>query len=61
LGINVSNSLRSVVAIGEPTIANYKNDEYLYFVYGVVREELDNGNQKPLPDINMQAGFIRKK
>lgn len=61
LGINVSNSLHSVVAIGEPTIANYKNDEYLYFVYGVVREELDNSNQKPLPDINMQAGFIRKK
>lgn len=60
LGINVSNALHTVTAIGEPTIANYKGEEYLYFVYGVVREELDFSNQKPLPDINMQAGFIKK-
>ncbi len=51
----------SIAAIGEPTIATINGEEYLYFVYVVVRAY---DTAKPmgtgLPDLNFQAGFIKK-
>jgi hypothetical protein len=47
-----------VTAIGEPTIANVDGAEYLYFVYGIIRGyDATTG----LADINMQAGYVKKK
>lgn len=57
-----SSTLGRIVAVGEPTIANYKGDEYLYFVYVVFRNidalPVDGGTG--VTDLNFQAGFIKK-
>ena len=47
-----------IVAVGEPTIAHFNGSDYLYFVYGYIR-----GFDKTtgLPDIDMQAGYLRKQ
>lgn len=52
------NNLGEITAIGEPTIATYNGGEYLYFVYGYNR---DFDAASGIADINMQAGFIKKK
>ena len=57
LGIGSTNTIGSITALGEPTIATINNEEYLYFVYGYVR---DFDNDSGLPDINMQAGYVKK-
>ena len=55
-----NDKLGQIVAVGEPTIAEYQGDTYLYFVYVIFRE-LD-----ALPpvgtgvtDLNFQAGYIK--
>lgn len=58
LALGSTDSIGQVTAIGEPTIANDNGDEYLYFVYGVIRG-LDSTSG--LADINMQAGYVRKR
>lgn len=54
----------TILAIGEPTLANYNGEEYLYFVYGYVREKnqayIDAGYGISY-DFDMQAGFIKKR
>jgi hypothetical protein len=53
-----ADDIGKVTAIGEPTIANVGGTEYLYFVYGIIRGyDATSG----LADINMQAGFVKKK
>jgi hypothetical protein len=49
-----------VTAVGEPTIAKYKGETYLYFVYGYLRE-FDGAlpAKTGLWDVDMQAGFIK--
>ncbi len=62
LAMDPSNSsFGQIAAVGEPTIATYKGEEYLYFVYVVFR------NLDPAPpvgtgvtDLDFQAGFIKK-
>lgn len=58
LGLGTFNSVGEITAIGEPTIATYNGEEYLYFVYGYNR---DFDATSDLADINMQAGFIKKQ
>lgn len=53
-----STAVGQIIAIGEPTIASYQGDTYLYFVYGVIRAF---DSESGLADINMQAGFIKKR
>ncbi len=57
-----SSTLGRIVAVGEPTIANYKGDEYLYFVYVVFRniDALPADGGTGVSDLNFQAGFIKK-
>ena len=57
MAVNNADAEGKITAIGEPTIANYKGDEYLYFVYGYIR---GYDSVSGLPDINMQAGYIKK-
>lgn len=59
LGLGATDSIGQVTAIGEPTIANDNGSEYLYFVYGVIRG-FDSGTSG-LADINMQAGYVKKR
>jgi hypothetical protein len=47
-----------IVAVGEPTLAHYAGHDYLYFVYGYIR---GFDSVSGLPDIDMQAGYIRKQ
>ena len=47
-----------IVAVGEPTLAHYDGNDYLYFVYGYIR---GFDSISGLPDIDMQAGYIRKQ
>jgi WD40-like Beta Propeller Repeat len=50
--------LGKIIAIGEPTIANENGVETLYFVYGYVRSvDVITG----IADVNLQAGFVRRK
>ncbi len=58
LGKDSSTHIGSIIAIGEPTLCTYRGEKYLYFVYAVIR---DNTDPSGLPDLNMQAGFIRQK
>jgi len=58
LGRDSSTHIGSIIAVGEPTLCTYRGEEYLYFVYAVIR---DNTDPSGLPDLNMQAGFIRRK
>ena len=58
LGVGSFDAIGKVIAIGEPTVATRGDGEYLYFVYGVIR---DNGDPSGLADIDMQAGFVRKR
>ena len=58
LSVGTTDAVGKVIAIGEATIANYQGTEYLYFVYGIVR---GFDSTSGLPDINMQAGFIKKR
>ncbi len=50
--------LGKIIAVGEPTIASENGRETLYFVYGYVRG-IDTITG--IADINMQAGFVRRK
>lgn len=47
-----------IMAIGEPTVAEVNGGTELYFVYGAIRE-LDPITK--IADLDMQAGFVRKK
>lgn len=48
----------NIVAVGEPTVADYKGKSYVYFVYGYIRGfDVASG----LYDIDMQAGFVEVK
>jgi hypothetical protein len=58
LGLGATDSIGQVTAIGEPTIANDNGSEYLYFVYGVIR---GFDSTSGLADINMQAGYVKKR
>ena len=58
LGVGVADQAGKVIAIGEPTVATRSEGEYLYFVYGVIR---DNSDPTGIPDIDMQAGYVRKR
>jgi hypothetical protein len=58
LGVGTADSIGKVIAVGEPTVATRSDGEYLYFVYGVIR---DNSDPTGIPDINMQAGYIKKR
>jgi hypothetical protein len=53
-----ADSVGKITALGEPTIATVNDREYLYFVYGHIR---DYDSLSGLPDIDMQAGFIVKR
>ena len=57
LGADAADAPGKIIAIGEPTIANTQDGEYLYFVYAYIR---DFDNVTGLPDIDMQAGYIKK-
>ncbi|VAW94939.1 hypothetical protein MNBD_GAMMA23-1878 [hydrothermal vent metagenome] len=58
LGVGAADSLGKITALGEPTLATINGIEYLYFVYGYIRGyDAVSG----LADINMQAGYIKKK
>lgn len=58
LSVGSADAVGKVTAIGEPTIANVGGTEYLYFVYGIIRGyDVPSG----LADIDMQAGFVKKK
>ena len=58
LEVGTADSIGKITAIGEPTIANINGIEYLYFVYGYIRGyDATSG----LADINLQAGYIKKK
>ena len=52
---NLNMKLGEIIAVGEPTIATVGNTEYLYFVYGWVRSK----GVGDLPDINLDAGFVK--
>jgi hypothetical protein len=53
-----ADSVGQIIGLGEPTIATVNDREYLYFVYGYIR---DYDTISGLPDIDMQAGFIIKR
>lgn len=58
LEIGAADSVGKITALGEPTLATIKGIEHLYFVYGYIRGyDAVSG----LADINMQAGYIKKK
>ncbi len=58
LAAGAADSVGKISALGEPTLATIDGIEYLYFVYGYVRGfDAVSG----LADVNMQAGYIRKK
>ena len=57
LQVGSSDTEGKIIAIGEPTIASYQGSEYLYFVYGYIR---GYDSVSGLPDIDMQAGYIKK-
>ncbi len=58
LEVGAADSIGKITAIGEPTIAIIDNKEVLYFVYGYIRGyDAVSG----LADIDMQAGYIKKK
>ena len=58
LSPGITDAIGKVTAIGEPTIASYDGAEYLYFVYGIIRGfDVTSG----LPDINIQAGYVKKR
>jgi hypothetical protein len=50
--------LGEIIAVGEPTVAMIDGAQHLFFVYVVVREE---DASMPIPDVNMQVGYIRKR
>jgi hypothetical protein len=50
--------LNEIIAVGEPTLATIDGKEHLFFVYVVVRGE---DAAMPIPDMNMQVGYIRKR
>ncbi len=54
---DTDHTLGKIVAVGEPTIAYFQGDEYLYFVYAYIR---DFDSISGLPDIDMQAGYIKR-
>jgi hypothetical protein len=56
LASNTNTEIGSIIAIGEPTIATIDGNNYLFFAYGTVRAL---GTNSSLPDINMDAGFVR--
>ena len=58
LGVGAVDAVGKITAIGEPTIAHYQGDEYLYFVYGYIR---GYDPVSGLPDIDMQAGYVKKQ
>jgi hypothetical protein len=58
LGTDTDLALGKIIAVGEPTIGNFHGDEYLYFVYAYIR---GFDSVSGLPDIDMQAGYIRKQ
>jgi len=58
LGADTDYMTGTIIAVGEPTIATRKGQEYLYFVYAYIR---DFDGTTGLPDIDMQAGYIKKK
>jgi len=50
-----------IISIGEPTIANFNGEEYLYFVYGLIRQfDTPFPVGTGLADVNLQAGFIKR-
>jgi hypothetical protein len=63
LEIADSQGVGDLVAVGEPTIATYKGEEYLYFVYAIIRgfdKSVAEGGTGH-PDLNFQAGFVKKR
>jgi len=58
LSVGNADAVGKITAIGEPTIANVGGTEYLYFVYGIIR---GYDAMSGFADINMQAGFVKKK
>jgi len=54
----VNSDLGKIVAVGEPTIADYGDKRILYFVYGYIRG-IDPITG--LADMDMQAGFIEQE
>ena len=57
LAADAADALGKIIAIGEPTIADFHGSEYLYFVYAYIRAY---DTVSGLPDIDMQAGYIKK-
>ena len=57
-----TSTLGRIVAVGEPTIATWNGETYLYYVYVVFRN-IDNTVNSPsgVADLNFQAGWIKKK
>ncbi len=54
-------SLGRIVAVGEPTVAIRNGEEYLYFVYVILRD-IDYSVNSPsgVIDLDFQAGWIKK-
>lgn len=60
LSRSASYTLGSCVAIGEPTACTWQGDDYLYFVYAVVRA-IDDSAATTFYDLDFNAGFVRKR
>jgi len=50
----------TINVIGEPTLCSFNGEEYLYFVYGIIRA-IDDSALTTFYDINLQAGYIKKR
>ena len=62
LSFDSTAELGRINAIGEPTIATYNGETYLYFVYGYLRSyDGDPPARTGLYDVDLQAGYIKLK
>lgn len=62
LSMDSTSELGRIVTIGEPTIATYEGETYLYFIYGYNRSyDGDKPARTGLYDIDLQAGYIKLK
>jgi hypothetical protein len=58
LAASSDQEIGNIIAIGEPTVGIIDGDEVMFFVYGVVRGFDETSG---LADINMQAGYVRRR